>query len=78
MASSNLYILSQISADIVTGDDKEFVYDCTKFIKIFFFGDQLTAARARGAAISSEPQKQKLDRLEGFILAIADWHARMF
>ena len=77
MGSFNPYIPAQISADVVTVNGKDHVYDSTKLMKILFFGDQLTAARARGAAILREPQKQKLDRLEGFIPAIADWHARM-
>jgi len=46
-------------------------------MKILFFGDQLTAAQACSAVILHEPQKQKLDRLEGFIPTIADWHVSM-
>lgn len=77
LESFNQYVPTQVSTNRISVDGKEHVVDNTKLTKILFFGDQLTAAWAHGAAILHEPQKQKLDRLEGFIPTIADWHARM-
>ena len=41
------------------------------------FGDQLTAARVRGAAALRSWHKTTLDRLEGHVPATSDWHARL-
>ena len=42
-------------------------------IAIFF----VNGCQSSGAAVLREPQNKRLDRLEGFVPAIADWHARM-
>ena len=41
------------------------------------FGDQLTAARIHDAAALRSWHKTTLDRLEGHVLTISDWHARL-
>ena len=56
---------------------RDHTYDSSKIFQLLFFGDQLTVARACGAATLREPQKKRLDRLDGFVPSIADWHARM-
>jgi len=44
---------------------------------LFLFGDQLTAARIRSAAvIRNTTDHGLLEKFEGFTPAIADWHAR--
>lgn len=46
-------------------------------IQLLFFGDQLTVERARGARILRSFHEGAINRLEDFVPAIADWHARM-
>ena len=77
MDSFNQYVPSEESITNLNLNGVEYTYDNSKLMQILFFGDQLTVARARGAATLREPQKKCLDRLEGFVPAIADWHARM-
>lgn len=41
------------------------------------FGDQLTVARIRGAAILRSSHLAMESKLEGFVPAVSDWHARL-
>ena len=41
-----------------------------------FGGDQLTVARIRGAQILRDTQDKPVDRFEGIIPVIEDWHTR--
>ena len=41
------------------------------------FGDQLTAARIRGAAILRSSHLTMKTKLGGFVEAVSDWHARL-
>jgi len=41
------------------------------------FGDQLTSARVRGAVALRCFHKTSLARLEGYVAATSDWHARL-
>lgn len=41
------------------------------------FGDQLTIARIRGAAILRTPEINEEHQLKQFVGAISDWHARL-
>ena len=41
------------------------------------FGDQLTVARARGAAALRIWHKTSLNRLEGHVPVVSDWHTRL-
>ena len=45
--------------------------------EILFGGDQLTAARIRGATSIRANHPTALQRLEGLILTVEDWHTRM-
>lgn len=65
---------STVSANI---QGSTFSIDDSKLVKVLLFGDQLTVARARGAALLRDDDKTPLNRLEGFVPAIVDWHARM-
>ena len=49
----------------------------TSVVQLLFFGDQLTVERARGAMVLRSFHEEAVDRLEGFVPAVADWHARM-
>lgn len=51
--------------------------DNTRFFKILFGGDQLTVARARGTAALRATHDRPVDKLDGIIPVIEDWHARM-
>ena len=77
MDSINRYVPSEKSSSSVIMNGSQYMYDNSKLIQVLFFGDQLTVARARGAAVLREPQKSKLDKLEGFVPSIVDWHTRM-
>ena len=77
MESFNQYVPSELSSQHMTVNGKEYEYDDSKLIQLLVFGDQLTIAKARSAAVLREPQRGKLDRLEGFVPCVADWHSRM-
>ena len=49
----------------------------TEVCPILLGGDQLTAARARGAKSPRATHDTSFDRLEGFIPIAEDWHARL-
>ena len=65
---------STVSADI---QGSSFNIDDSKLVNVLLFGDQLTVARVRGAMQLRDDDNTHLNRLEGFVPAIADWHARM-
>ena len=46
-------------------------------MQLLLFGDQLTVERARGAMVLRSLHENAIDRLEGFVPVVADWHARM-
>ena len=77
MTSFNKYVPVEESVTTIDVNGDEHTYDSSRLYQQLFFGDQLTIARARGAAVLREPQKKRLERLEGFVPTIADWHARM-
>ena len=52
-------------------------FDDTKAFGILFGGDQLTVARAHGAAALRCNHETVCDRLEGLEPVIEDWHARL-
>lgn len=52
-------------------------YDDTKFHPILFGGDQLTVARMRGTQALRDTQDKRVDRLDGVIPVVEDWHTRM-
>ena len=62
----------------VTVDGKEEVSTIHNdtFHKILFGGDQLTAARTRGAKRLRSNSERPLDKLEGFEPVCEDWHAK--
>ena len=73
----NQYIPVHESTINRTIEGKSYEFDNSKLIQILLFGDQLTVARSRGAAALRNDDNTPLDRLEGFVPAVADWHARM-
>lgn len=52
-------------------------YDATAFHEILLGGDQLTAARACGVKNLRVGHDTALDRLDGLIPVLEDWHARV-
>ena len=52
-------------------------YDDTRFFRILVGGDQLTASHIRGTQAQRRLQDKAVDRLEGVIPDVEDWHARM-
>lgn len=51
-------------------------FDKTTFHDILFGGDQLTVARARGTKGLRHTEDSGVDRLDGLVPVIEDWHAR--
>lgn len=47
------------------------------FFKILFGGDYLTAAHIRGMQALRATEDKAIDRLEGVISVVEDWHTRM-
>ena len=70
-------ITSTATVDVMVEGKTE---NCTitedKFHRILFGGDQLTAARARGAQRIRSNSERPLDRLEGLEPCCEDWHAK--
>lgn len=56
-----------------SNDDKAEVIEDTF---TYFFGDQLTVERATESQINSNDEWRGVDRLEGLIPVIEDWHAK--
>lgn len=52
-------------------------FDDTRFHEILIGGDQLTVARVRGAQAIRDTHDKRVDRFEGVIPVVEDWHARM-
>ncbi len=50
-------------------------FDNTSFFEILFGGDQLTVARAKGVKNLRLGHETALDRLDGLIPIVEDWHA---
>lgn len=73
----NQYIPVHESTINSTIEGKSYEFDNSKLIQILLFGDQLTVARSRGAAALRNDDSTSMNRLEGFVPAVADWHARM-
>jgi len=71
------YVPVHVASRTETIGDKTFDIDDSRLHQTLVFGDQLTVARARGAARLRDDDTTALHRLEGFIPAVADWHARM-
>ncbi len=49
-------------------------FDNTRFHKILLGGDQLTVARVRGTQALRVSEEKAVDRLEGVIPVVEDWH----
>lgn len=56
---------------------KSVVLDKSSMLPLLLGGDQLTAARARGALSIRASHDRSEDRLEGLIPVVEDWHARL-
>ena len=52
-------------------------FDDTTFFKILIGGDQLTVARVAGVQTLRMGHATTLDRLEGLIPVVEDWHTRV-
>ena len=71
------YVPIKESSKSIQINDKSYTYDDTKLIQLMLFGDQLTAARVRGAAQLRSSQTEAKDTLQGFVPVIADWHSKI-
>ena len=62
---------------LVCPNGREVIYDETRFDTKLLGGDQLTVARVRGTQYLRDSEDKRVDRYEGLIPTIEDWHARM-
>jgi len=71
------HILSDLSKYVTSVDCSSAEGPKTSVIQLLLFGDQLTVERARGARVLRSFHEEAINRPEGFIPAVADWHVRM-
>ena len=73
----NAYMPFQDEVQTVQIDGESIIRPETKLSPRLVYGDQLTVARARGAASLRCRHETALDRLEGYVPVTSDWHARL-
>jgi len=61
---------------IVSNHSRNTTIEDFNFHKILLGGDQLTAARCRGAAAVRSDHRTSLERLDGMVPVCEDWHAK--
>ena len=66
-----------VQQDITLPNGCTLTIDNTQFFPIVFRGDQLTVARVHGTEALRETHDSPIDRLEGVVPVVEDWHARM-
>jgi len=71
------YVPVHVATKTVSVEGKDYIIDDSRLVRVLLFGDQLNAARARGAIALHDDDISALHRLEGFVPTVADWHARM-
>lgn len=62
---------------LVLPNGSELEFDDTQFHSILYGGDQLTVARMRGTQALRWTHSRPVDRFDGLIPVLEDWHARM-
>lgn len=68
-------IETKINLDLPNGDSM--VLDDTRFSSILFGGDQVTAVRMRSTQALRDSHDNAIDRLEGLLPIVEDWHTRL-
>ena len=66
---------SDIMSDPATDMEMEVFID--RFHYLLFGGDQLTVERATGTKEHNDNEWRWLDRLQGFLPVVEDWHAKV-
>ena len=78
MESLHKYVPTQsCEGQLTLPNGHSLTYDNTKFVEILFGGDQLTIARANGVKALRCGHDTALDRLDGLVPVLEDWHARV-
>ena len=67
------YVLSIRKTQTISGEEIKY----TVLHPILFGGDQLTVQTARAAKTAMSGAEMSLERLEGLVPVIEDWHARL-
>ena len=73
----NKYIPAESTEVSVEVNGTPHVQQETRVWPCLIFGDQLTSARVRGAIALRCFHKTSLARLDGYVPATSDWHARL-
>ena len=68
-------VVKQQTLELPNGET--LVRDCTEMWQVLLGGDQLTVARCRGAGAIRASHLTSLDRFEGLLPVVEDWHSRM-
>ena len=76
LGSLQEYVPSRVVNSTLDVGDKSLCLKNVDFLPILMGGDQLTAARARGAKSLRSSHDNAKDRLEGLLPVVEDWHAR--
>lgn len=72
------YVPKQCETEkVLLEDSVEIEYENYKFCRLVLAGDQLTSARIRGAQALRSHGDNNLEKLNGFVPATMDWHARV-
>lgn len=71
------YVPKVLREDLIEVSGRTVILDKGSMLPIFLGGDQLTAARARGALSTMACHDRSADRLEGLIPVVEDWHASL-
>jgi len=73
----NMYVPMQQDSELIDIDGRSFYVDRTLMSQRLLFGDQVTVARICGAKVLCSTQFTAAQSLLGFVLVVADWHARL-
>ncbi|XP_062512946.1 uncharacterized protein LOC134188769 isoform X2 [Corticium candelabrum] len=77
LGSLQEYVPSRVVNSTLDVGDKSLCLKNVDFLPILMGGDQLTAARARGAKSLRSSHDNAKGRLEGLLPVVEDWHARL-
>lgn len=70
-------VRSEMDELVDPADGEIFQVFADYFHYVLFGGDQLTAERATGTKRSIDNENRAVDRLEGLVPVIEDWHAKV-
>ena len=67
----------EVEGQTTLPNGKTITFDDTHYFPILFGGDQVTVARVRGVQLLRDTEVKRVDRFEGIVPVVEDWHTRM-